>query len=77
MVDHKTGKASIAVTSTGAVLAEQAENFPLDTSDDYILAVLLQRTKQMMIELAAKQIPASFSFTVDSDTIRLRRLFDL
>ncbi len=53
------------------------ENFPSETSDDYILDVLLERTKKMMRELALRQIPQNLSFDVDSDQMRLRKIFDL
>ncbi len=73
----KKGTVSIVVQSTGNVRARQSEVFPLDTADSYILGVLLDRGKDMMKELALAQVPNSFSFDVDSDQMRLKRLLDL
>ncbi len=73
----KNGTVSILVKATGSVLASRSENFPLDTSGDYILSILLGRAKEMMRELALAQVPNSFSFDIDSEQIKLRRLFDL
>ena len=73
----KSGAVSIKVKQTGTVLASHSQNFPQDTADSYVLSVLLGRAREMMVELAMKQVPANLSFDVDSDQVRLRRLFDL
>ena len=75
--DSKRGAISIAVKQTGNVLASQTENFPLDTADSYISNILLSRLNEMIRELALGQIPVSFSFDVDSEQLKFRRLFDL
>ena len=73
----KTGSVEIKVKQTGQVLESYTQNFPLDTGDGHILEVLIERAKDMMRGLAVKQIPDSFSFEVDSDQIRARRVFGL
>ncbi len=75
--NFQKGTISIRVKATGAILNSYIENFPSETSDDYILDVLLERTKKMMRELALRQIPQNLSFDVDSDQMRLRKIFDL
>ena len=76
-LEAKKGVVSIKVKSSGNVLASSSENFPLETSNGYILDVLLDKAKSMMRELAMKRIPMNFSFDVDSDQMRNRAVFNL
>jgi len=76
-VNTKRGEITIVVTATQAVLASQTTDFPIETGDGYIVGVLVDQLRSMMQDLAAKQIPMDLQFTLDSDQVRLRRLFDI
>ena len=75
--EAKKGVVSIILKSTGRVLERYSENFPLETSDNYMLNVLLDKAKSMMRELAMRRIPKNLSFDVDSDKMRNRAVFNL
>ena len=73
----KSGTVSIVLKSNGTVLDRKVEVFPVNTGDEYILDVCVGVAKQMMRDLAMRQVPANLSFDVDSEQLKLRRLFDL